>query len=169
MYTRASAPLLLCMHAHENDQMTTTEQDIVGPGELYIVLSLYTFYSISLHPHCSINLIYILLYIYTYMHKSVLHHTLDHWSTHLSPHLHHLHIQHLLPLYSTPYTHAWRPHPLHPCMVTPPLHPCITCCPSAPMHGEPMLPTPSLSTTPAPPLSSEGPQAGTHVHSLLVW
>ena len=45
MYTRASAALLLCMHVHKNDPKTTTEQDIVGPGELYIVyapLVLYT-------------------------------------------------------------------------------------------------------------------------------
>ena len=32
------------MHVHKNDQMTTTEQDIVGPGELYIVYALLVLY-----------------------------------------------------------------------------------------------------------------------------
>ena len=40
-------------------------------------------------------------------------------------------------------------HPLHLCMATP-----LSSCPSQ---------------LPKCPLSPEGPQAGTHVHSLLVW
>ena len=49
MYTRASAPLLLCMHVHMNDPMTVTEQDIVGLGELYIVFAPLVLYVPSIY------------------------------------------------------------------------------------------------------------------------
>ena len=52
-----------------------------------------------------------------------------------------------------PCTCAWWPRPLHLCMVTPP---------PAPVHGD------STAQLPKCPLSPEGPQAGTHVHSLFV-
>ena len=65
MYTHASAPLLLCMHVHMNDQMTTTEQDIVGPGELYIVYAILVLYIPSTYLSSPL-LQYYILYIYIY-------------------------------------------------------------------------------------------------------
>ena len=105
---------------------------------------------ISLHPCWSINII---IYINAQIITSVLHHIT--WLLHTFHHIC-LHIQHLLLLCPDPCTREWwsvapLPRPLHPWMVTP------------------QLSTPSLSPRlPKCPLSPEGPQAGTHVHSLLV-